>query len=297
MAELFGIPLSPGTVAAMLARAATRLAEKFLPEVRDALKKAEVVGADETGLRVAGKLHWVHCVRTENLTLVVVHPRRGLLGIQAAGVLPEFEGKVVHDCWAPYDALVGVDHQLCCAHVVRELIAVAERTPDAAWNWAAQAITALVDLQKLAADARAAGFTMLDPELVTAPRHRLRSAVQIGISQTEARATTLMRTHNALAHRLADRAADYLRFLTDTSIPPDNNGSERDIRMVKIRQKISGCLRSLTGARQFCALRSYLSTTAKHGIAMLDALTRLAAGRPWRPSEADAVIPVHTLAA
>jgi transposase len=287
MAELFGTPLSAGTVAAMLARAAGRLAERFLPDVRDQLSKAAVVGADETGLRVAGKLHWVHCARTEKLTLVVVHPRRGREGIRAVGVLPDYRGTVVHDCWAPYDAFVDADHQLCCAHVVRELVAVAESMPDVAWCWATQAREALVDLQKLAADARAAGAAALDPALVVEPRRRLRHAVAVGISETETRSSKLMRKHNALAHRLADREIDYLRFLTDLSIPPDNNGSERDIRMVKIRQKISGCLRSLTGARQFCALRSYLSTTAKHGIAMLNALTRLAAGQPWLPSDTD----------
>ncbi|WP_198152807.1 transposase, partial [Pseudofrankia sp. DC12] len=86
----------------------------------------------------------------------------------------------------------------------------------------------------------------------------------------------------------ADREADYLRFLNNLAIPPDNNGPERDIRMVKLRQKVSGCLRSLTGARQFCALRSYLSTTAKHGLAMLDALVQLAEGRPWLPTNTQA---------
>lgn len=127
MAELFGIRLSPGTVVAMLARAARRLDKEFLPQVRDALAAADVVGADETGLRVGGKLHWVHCARTEKLTLVVCHPRRGREGIDFLGVLPGFAGVVVHDCWAPYDAFVDADHQLCCAHVVRELVAVAEK--------------------------------------------------------------------------------------------------------------------------------------------------------------------------
>ncbi|SNQ48173.1 conserved hypothetical protein [Frankia canadensis] len=116
MAELFGIALSPGTVAAMLARAAGRLGAEFLPQVRDALAAADVVGADETGLRVAGKLHWVHCARTEKLTLVVCHPRRGREGIDFLGVLPGFTRVVVHDCWAPYDAFVDAGHQLCCAH-------------------------------------------------------------------------------------------------------------------------------------------------------------------------------------
>ena len=111
-----------------------------------------------------------------------------------------------------------------------------------------------------------------------------RSAAQIGLTYTSARSTKLMKKHNALARRLLDRQDDYLRFTSDWRIPPpDNNGSERDIRMIKVRQKVSGCLRTLTGARQFCAIRSYLSTAAKHGRTFLDTLVMLAEGRPWMP--------------
>jgi hypothetical protein len=108
--------------------------------------------------------------------------------------------------------------------------------------------------------------------------------VQIGINQTAARTSEIMRKHNALARRLRDRQDDYLRFTRDWRIPPDNNGSERDIRMIKLRQKVSGCLRILTGAKQFCAIRSYLSTAAKHGQRFFDVLVMLAEGRPWLPA-------------
>jgi transposase len=94
---------------------------------------------------------------------------------------------------------------------------------------------------------------------------RYRSAAQIGLRDTAVRANPVMRKHHALARRLLDRQGDYLRFTTDWRIPPDNNGSERDIRMIKLRQKVPGCLCTLTGARQFCAIRSYLPTAAKHG--------------------------------
>ena len=92
-----------------------------------------------------------------------------------------------------------------------------------------------------------------------------------------------MQKHNALARRLRDRQHDYLRFTTDLRIPPDNNGSERDIRMIKLRQKISGCMRTLTGAKQFCTIRSYLSTAAKHGRNYFDTLVMLAEGQTWLP--------------
>lgn len=282
MGELFGIPLSAGTVVAIQAEAAATLDKEFFPLVRRLLADAPVLGVDETGLRVAGKLHWVHCARTEKYTLVVCHPRRGGEGISYAQVVPGFTGTLVHDCWSPYDVFVDAEHQLCCAHAARELVAVIEASPTGRWCWATQALEMLVGLQRLAADARATGRP-IDQSRVGELRHLFRSAVQTGISTTQARMTKLMRKHNNLARRLAAREADYLRFLTNPAIPPDNNGSERDIRMVKLRQKISGCLRTLTGARQFCALRSYLSTAAKHGVAMLHTLARLAEGRPWLP--------------
>jgi hypothetical protein len=179
-----------------------------------------------------------------------------------------------------------VEHQLCCAHAVRELHAVAEDTRPGSWCWATQAAEALTAMQILVSEAAAAGQTTVDHAALAEQIHRYRSAVQTGINQTAARTTALMRKHNALARRLADRQDDYLRFTTDWRVPADNNGSERDIRMIKLRQKVSGCLRTLTGAKQFCAIRSYLSTAAKHGIRFFDALVMLTQGRPWSPSAA-----------
>jgi hypothetical protein len=108
-------------------------------------------------------------------------------------------------------------------------------------------------------------------------------AVMIGIEQTAARTGKLMKRHNALARRLHERQNDYLRFTTDWRIPTDNNGSERDIRRIKLRQRVSGCLRTLSSAQQFCAIRSYLSTAAKHGMHFIEALVMLAEGNPWIP--------------
>jgi len=114
-------------------------------------------------------------------------------------------------------------------------------------------------------------------------RHRYHSALLIGKRETAARAGPLMRKHHALARRLLDREDDYLRFTTDPGAPFDNNAAEREIRMGKLRIKISGCMRSMAGAEAFCAIRSYLSTAAKRGIGMLDALTRAATRTAWAP--------------
>ena len=285
LAELFGTPVSSGTVAALTARAAGRL-DGFLERVRQSIAVSPVAGFDETGFRVEGGLHWVHCARTGKHTLLMVHPRRGKEAIEAMGVLPSFAGVAVHDAWAPYDVYTGADHQLCCAHVLRELQAVADLAPEGEWCWATQAAEALTGMQTLVSEAISQGRESVDPAALATQVHSFRSAALIGASQTAARSGALMKKHHALARRLLDRQDDYLRFTHDWRVCPDNNGTERDIRMAKLKQKVSGCLRTLTGARHFCAIRSYLSTAAKHGLSFFDALVMLTEGQPWMPAPA-----------
>jgi transposase len=285
LAELFGTPISEATVATMVARGADALGV-FLAEIRRRLRQADVVGFDETGFRVAGRLHWVHCARTEKYTLVICHPKRGVKGMAALGVIDGFTGVAVHDAWAPYDTYLGPGHQLCCAHVQRELQAVVDAADPDGWCWAEQARQALVDIQILVEDTITAGRTVIDEGELATLISRLKSAGLIGVNETSARTGKLMKKHNALARRLLARQADHLRFVVDWRVPPDNNGSERDIRMIKLRQKVSGCMRTLTGAKQFCAIRSYLSTAAKHGVNFFEALVQLAEGRAWMPETA-----------
>jgi len=285
LAELFGVPLSPGTVAGITARAAGKL-DGFLERVRGNIAASDVAGFDETGFRVAGRLHWVHCARTSKHTLLMVHPRRGRQAMEAMGILPSFTGIAVHDAWAPYDTYGSPDHQLCCAHALRELQAVTDSAPEGEWCWAAQAADALTTIQDLVSAAITQGRDGVDPAALAPQMHRYRSAVLLGARQTAARSSKLMRKHHALACRLRDRQDDYLRFTADWRVPADNNGSERDIRMTKLKQKVSGCLRTLAGAQQFCAIRSYLSTAAKHGLPFFTALVTLTEGQPWMPAAA-----------
>jgi transposase len=288
LAELFGTPVSMGTVATMTSRAAGRL-DGFTDWVRDRLVAAEVVNFDETGLRVAGKLRWVHSASTGKYSLITVHDRRGVKGIDAAGVLPSFTGVAVHDAWAPYDTYRQVTHALCGAHVLRELQAVTDLAEDDLgtdqWCWATQVADALRTLNELVTDARATDASPA-PGAVNDAVHRYRSAALLGVEANRARENKVMAKHHALARRLIDRQDDYLRFTNDPRVPFDNNGAEREIRMIKLRQKVSGCLRTLTGAEQFCTIRSYLATAAKHGIHFFEALTTLAEGRPWLPETA-----------
>jgi transposase len=230
---------------------------------------------DETGFRVAGKLAWVHSASAGNHALITVHERRGTQGMDAAGVLPAFAGIAVHDAWAPYDTYSPLaSHALCNAHALRELQAVIDASAPGQWCWAGQAADALRQMKRLAGVPAAAGGTLdgAGKDKLATARHRFRSAVLIGEKETAARAGPLMAKHHALARRLRQRQDDYLRFTADPRVPFDNNAAEREIRMGKLRIKVSGCMRSMTGAQNFCAIRSYLATAAKHGIGMLDTL-------------------------
>ncbi len=283
LAELFGVPLSSGTVAAVTGRAAGRLGG-FLEQARAEIAASEVAGFDETGFRVDGRLAWVHCARAGKYTLLMVHPKRGRKAIEAMGVLPAFGGVAIHDAWSPYDSYPNAEHQLCCAHVLRELQAVADAAPAGQWCWATQAAEAITEMQRLVTEAISRGRQAVDPAALAKQVTRYRSAALIGASQAKARKGKLMRKQHALARRLLDRWDDYLRFTIDLRVPADNNGCERDIRMAKLKQKVSGCLRTMPGARQFCAIRSYLSTAAKHGLTFFDALITLTEGQPWMPA-------------
>lgn len=141
-------------------------------------------------------------------------------------------------------------------------------------------------MKKLVDDAVETGRTDIEAHVLADQTHLLRSAANIGIAQNRHRSSKLTKKHHALAWRLLDREGDYLRFTTDFSVPFDNNAAEREIRMIKVRQKVSGCLRTLTGAQTFCAIRSYLATAAKHGINYFASLTMLAERQPWLPVSA-----------
>ena len=158
-----------------------------------------------------------------------------------------------------------------------------------------EAAGALAQARAELAQARAR-IAELEARLRQNPRNSSRPPSSEGLGKPAPRPRSLrkrsgrkpggLKKHNALARRLRDRQDDYLRFTTDLRTPPDNNGTERDIRMAKLKQKVSGCLRTMTGARQFCAIRSYLSTAAKHGLSFFDALVMLTEGEPWMPAAA-----------
>jgi transposase len=281
LSELFGTAVSAGTVSSATARAADDL-DGFRVAVAAEIAAAEVAHFDETGFRAAGKLHWLHSASTSLWTLITCHRRRGREAMNAAAILPIFTGVAVHDAWAPYDTYPQITHALCNAHLLRELIAVidhhrAHADDPESWCWAGQVIDSLLALKTLTDT----GPAPIDPDRLAHHQHLIVHAARIGAAESPP--GKVGNKHRALARRIGTRIEDYLRFATDPNVPFDNNAAEREIRMAKLRQKISGGMRTLTGAEHFAALRSYLATTAKHGIDGLDALTRLTTGQPWTP--------------
>ena len=286
LGELFGVPISAGTVTAASSHAARDVTGSgFLDRVRDLVAAASVAHFDETGFRVAGKLHWVHSASTGKYSLITVHAKRGTVAMNAAGVLPVFTGIAVHDACAPYDTYTQAGHALCGGQVLRELTAVIDTARADMFCWARQVHDALLGLKKLV-DAAETGHTFVDPHALAHPHSSARSTANIGATSNRDCDTLLAKKHHALARRLLDRQDDYLRFTTDFSVPFHNNAAEREIRMIKVRQKVSGCLRTLPGAETFCAIRSYLATAAKHGINFFTSLTMLAERQPWLPTAA-----------
>jgi transposase len=252
--DVLGAPVSTGTLTAVLAEGAAGL-EGFCQVVGEQLAAAEVAHFDETGARVAGRLHWVHSASTESLSLFTVHPKRGKVAMDAAGVLPGFHGVAVHDGWSPYWRYQ-VTHALCGAHLLRELDAV---TGEPGQGWAAGMAELLADAKTQADRARAAGVEQVSDGL----RERLIARYQRLLADGQAanppprprpgqrRRGRACRSPAAnLLDRLDRHWVEVLRFVDDLRVPFDNNQAERDLRMVKLQQKISGCWRTLPVRRR-----------------------------------------------
>ena len=284
--DAYGAPVSTGVIVSMVQEGAAML-EEFLAQVKDLLRTAPVVHADETGLRVEAVLAWVHSVSTTDLTLYHLDQKRGSAAMDAMGVVEHLHGVLVHDGWMPYRTYDNVTHALCNAHHLRELEAVAEIEGQ---SWANDMAGLLCDTWTLVLEAKENARSALDNEVLVGIRAKYQTIIAAGHAQNPSPVPTGRRGRPKrskaanLLSRLDHYADDVLRFATDFSVPFDNNISERDIRMVKIAQKVSGGFRSTEGAEAFLALRSYLSTAAKQGVNLFDALRRLFDGNPWMPA-------------
>ncbi|WP_036774116.1 IS66 family transposase, partial [Polaromonas glacialis] len=236
---------------------------------------------DESGLRVASCLQWLHTAATATHTWYGVHPKRGMQAIADHGVLPNYAGTLVHDCWAPYWSLECA-HSLCGAHLLRELIYQKETTAQA---WPQGLIELLLAADQACKAARQTD-TALQAVQVEVFASQYRALVQEGQAQNLPAAKALGQRGRAkqsgafnLLRRLLEREQEVLRFMRDLGVPFTNNLAERAIRMPKVKQRISGCFRTLPGAQNFCTIRSYLDTARKQGFGMLHAMRAVFSGQ------------------
>jgi transposase len=276
MADLFGVKVATATIARMSRTCAERL-RGFAQTVCDLVAGASVKHMDETGFRIGGKTQWLHVASTALLTFYRVCAKRGSLLANVSGI-------VVHDHWKPYYTMQGVLHALCNAHHLRELKALVEIEKD---EWAGRMQRLLRRACYAVNRARERGVP-LKPRLIECFERRYDTILAEGLVFHEAqlplvraaikgggkrRGRAPRRTGHNLLLRLATRKEDTLRFLHDPTVPFTNNQAERDGRMMKLRQKISGGFRSLQGALDFALIRTFFSTAKKQGWNFIDALT------------------------
>jgi transposase len=282
--DLFGVSPSQGTLTSAQSTAYTRL-EPVEQAIGAALQQEAVVHVDETSQRVAGRTEWVHVISTALLTFYAHHAKRGREAIEAIGLLIGFTGRRMHDAWAPYLSLAGL-YALCNAHLLRELIGLYEDTGQA---WAHKLIKLLLTMKAAVEIAQAAGRT----ELPTRQRAGFEAAYTRILNEGELanpppqptgkRGRPKQTPARNLLDRLVTHRGAVLAFLHDFRVPFDNNQAERDLRMLKVKSKVSGCFRSPQGADQFCRIRGYLSTLRKQGYSVLDGLTSVFVGQPYMP--------------
>jgi transposase len=288
MRDLFACDsFSEGTLANFKADCARRLAP-VEAAIRDLATAAPVAGFDETGVRATGSLHWLHTVSTRLLTWYYAHKRRGGEAMDAAGILANYRGCAVHDFWKSYFDY-DCDHALCNGHLLRELVFLWEEQDQ---QWAKDMIDHLLGIKAAVATARAAGLTALPQPDQERFRHDYERIVAAGYAQNpvapphgrQRRGRRKQSKARNLLDRFRDHPGEILAFMRDFAIPFDNNQSERDLRMMKLRQKISGTFRSFEALVTFCRIRGYVSTARKNGLSVLDALRRVFLGNPFVPA-------------
>jgi transposase len=291
--ELFGDLFGHRPSESMVLNASKRVFSQIRPSL-DAigaqLTASAVIHCDETGLRVDGKLCWLHTVGTPQLTWYAPHPKRGAEAMRAVAILPSFRGCAVHDGWKSYFTFDECAHALCNAHHLRELQFVKEQYGQ---TWA-EGMSRLLREMHTVVKTAPPGWTRL-PREQRSMYERLydvwlfRGKVE-NPEPNESRPAKRGPRKQTPPKNLLDRLERYkhetLAFLRDFRVPFDNSLAERDIRMVKVKQKVSGCFRTWQGAELFCAIRSYISTARKQEVPVLDSIRNAILGKPFMPAHA-----------
>jgi transposase len=273
-----GLALSKGTISNFNREAYERL-ESFESWVKKQLLSSKINHSDETGIRVDGKTFWLHTLGNDKFTFYHPDPQRGKPATDRMGILPQYQGTLCHDHWKPYYRYDSISHALCNAHHLRELERAHEQE---AQQWAKKMQTFLVKLNKKTEQSGG----VLKKTQIARYQKQYRAILEKGEKEcpTALKVTGKRgRTKQSFSRNLLDRFKNFeddtLRFMTKKEVPFTNNQAERDLRMTKVQQKISGCFRSLEGAQIFCRVRAFLSTCQKHHASPTDALRNLFLGK------------------
>ena len=286
-ADLFGHQLSQATLV-NANQTAYEILEPAEQEIKRQVVDSPVVHVDETGMGVNGKREWLHVASTGILTCYAAHPKRGHEATEAMGILPDFQGVAVHDFWKPYFKY-DCRHALCNAHHLRELTGILEQDKQ---EWAKDMIDLLLEIKK-AVDKRRTVADKLDPVQIKGFEERYDQLIETGMAEnpppiSRGQPGRRGRKKQSKAKNLLDRLHEHrqkaLAFMYDFNVPFDNNQAERDVRMMKVQQKISGTFRSAQGANIFCRIRGYISTVRKNSLSVIDAIQAAFEGHPFIPA-------------
>ena len=269
------IPVSSGAIQDMLTKAA-KLVKAPVERIRQTVAQLPVAHYDETGWRVAGKLHWLHCACNERWRYYTVQEKRGQEGISDMGVLPYASGVAVHDFWKPYQKYDNVDHAMCCAHLERELV-YAHETGNQAWaKLLRELLQTLCHRRKVL---QSEGKEAFPEQELAVYLERYDRLVDEGLAANPIperapgkRGPKAKGKFRCLLERFRDFKDDILRFARDWRVPYTNNTAERAIRCARVKEKVSGCFRTKSGADDFACVLSFISSAALHGVSSFDAI-------------------------
>jgi transposase len=282
VSDLYGASVSVATILDASARSYSNLAP-FEKALFTALADSNVLHADESGARVVKKLYWLHSASTEALTFYGIHEKRGTLAMDHFNIFPNFKGRLIHDFWKPY-LTYGCDHGLCNAHLLRELVFLFEQQSQA---WAKKMFDLLLDMNNFVSKHE----IQLSHEQKMSWLKQYHEILNDGWSTNplpkkppkKKRGRPAKTKSQNLLTRLGEFEDSVLAFLHDINVPFTNNLAEQDIRMIKVRLKVSGCFRTVKGAEHFARIRSYLSTARKQGRNILHSITAAIKGHPFLP--------------